>query len=83
MAKSAPWLKDLRFVIRSSNVGWVLEDQYGRFKIQKIERTRRSARRPSISTPLPFAPSSSDAVTALVKKLRETMADQNIGLKDA
>ncbi len=84
MAKAAPWLKDLRSVIRRSHCpGWVLEDQYGRFKIQKIEGTRRSARRPSISTPLPFAPSSSDAFTALVKKLRETMADQNIGLKDA
>ena len=84
MAKAAQWLKDLRSVVRRSNgPGWVLEDQYGRFKIQKIEGTRRSARRPSISTPLPFAPSSCDAVTALVKKLRETMADQNIGLKDA
>jgi integrase len=84
MAKAAQWLKDLRSVVRRSNgPGWVLEDQYGRFKIQKIEGTRRSARRPSISTPLPFTPSSCDAVTALVKKLRETMADQNIGLKDA
>ena len=84
MAKAAPWLKDLRSVVRRSNgPGWVLEDQYGRFKIQKIEGTRRSARRPSISTSLTFAPSSSDAVTALVKKLRETMAEQNIGLRDA
>ena len=84
MAKAAQWLKDLRSVVRRSNgPGWVLEDQYGRFKIQKIEGARRSARRPSISTPLPFAPSSCDAVTALVKKLRETMADQNICLKDA
>ena len=84
MAKAAPWLKDLRSVVRRSNgPGWVLEDQYGRFKIQKIEGTRRSARRPSVSTSLTFAPSSSDAVTALVKKLRETMAEQNIGLRDA
>ena len=84
MAKAAQWLKDLRSVVRRSNgPGWVLEDQYGRFKIQKIEGRRRSARRPSISTPLSFAPSSCDTVTALVKKLRETMADQNIGLKDA
>ena len=38
MAKAAQWLKDLRFVVRRSNgPGWVLEDQYGRFKIQKIE----------------------------------------------
>ena len=84
MAKAAPWLKDLRSVVRRSNgPGWVLEEQYGRFKIQKIEGTRRSARRPSISTPFPFAPSSSDSITTLVKKLRETMADQNIGLADA
>ena len=34
MAKAAPWLKDLRSVVRRSNgPGWVLEDQYGRFKI--------------------------------------------------
>ena len=32
---------------------------------------------------MPFTPSSSDAVTALVRKLRETMAEQNIGLADA
>ena len=84
MAKAAPWLKDLRSVSRRSNgPGWVLEEQHGRFKIQKIEGTRRSARRPSISTPFPFAPSSSDSITTLVKKLRETMADQNIGLADA
>ena len=84
MAKAAQWLKDLRSVVRRSNgPGWVLEDQYGRFKIQKIEGTRRSARRPSISTSLPFTPSSCDAVTALVRKLRETMAEQNIGLADA
>ncbi len=84
MAKAAQWLKDLRSVVRRSNgPDWVLEDQYGRFKIQKIEGTRRSARRPSIATSLPFTPSSSDAVTALVRKLREKMAEQNIGLADA
>ena len=84
MAKAAPWLKDLRSVVRRSNgPGWVLEEQYGRFKIQKIEGTRRSARQPSISKRFPFAPSSCDAITELVKKLWEAMADQHIGLSDA
>ena len=84
MAKAAPWLKDLRAVVKRSNgPGWVLEEQYGRFKIQKIDGARRTARRPSISTKLAFKPSNCDSVTALVKKLRETMLEQSIGLADA
>ena len=84
MAKAAQWLKDLRAVVKRSNgPGWVLEDQYGRFKIQKIDGARRTARRPSVSTTLAFKPSNCDAITALIKKLRETMLEQSIGLTDA
>ena len=36
---------------RSNGPGWVLEDQYGRFKIQKIEAGgAREPERPTIST---------------------------------
>ena len=64
MAKAAPWLKDLRSTVRRTyGQGWVLEEQSGNFKVQKIEGPQsdaqgKAAKRPTICTNIAFAPSS-------------------------
>ena len=86
MAKAAPWLKDLRSTVRRTyGQGWVLEEQSGNFKVQKIEGPRRdaqgkAAKRPTICTNIAFAPSSGTALQALIGELIEKMADLNLGL---
>ena len=58
-AKAQPWLKDLSSVVRRQPwAGWVIEGENDRFKIQKIEGTRRGARRPTVRTKIRFAPRS-------------------------
>tara|TARA_B100001093_G_scaffold342282_1_gene327094 strand:+ start:162 stop:560 length:399 start_codon:yes stop_codon:yes gene_type:complete len=84
MAKAALWLKDLRSVVRREHgAGWVLEGANDRFKIQKIEGERRGAKRPTVRTQIPFAPSSSTDVFNLINTLSENMKERNIGLGDA
>ena len=86
MAKAAPWLKDLRSTVRRTyGQGWVLEEQSGNFKVQKIEGPRRdaqgkAAKRPTICTNIAFAPSSCTALQVLIGELIEKMADLNLGL---
>ena len=84
MAKAALWLKDLRSLVRREHgAGWVLEGANDRFKIQKIEGERRGAKRPTVRTQIPFAPSSSTEIVNLVNTLSENMRERNIGLGDA
>ena len=67
MAKAPLWLKDLRRIIkRDHGSGWVLEGSNDRFKIQKIEGERRSAKRPTVRTQIPFAPSSNTEIINLI-----------------
>ena len=84
MAKAALWLKDLRSLVRREHgAGWVLEGANDRFKIQKIEGERRGAKRPTVRTQIPFAPSSSTDVLNLINTLSENKKERNIGLGDA
>ena len=61
----------------------VLDGANDRFKIQKIEGERRGAKRPTVRTQIPFAPSSSTDVFNLINTLSENMKERNIGLGDA
>ena len=82
MVKTAPWLKDLRGTIkRTYGAGWVLEERSGCFKIQRRETgNAREGKRPTITTSIAFAPSSSTEVLVLIGDLKRKMADLGIGL---
>ena len=82
MVKTAPWLKDLRGTIkRTYGPGWVLEERSGCFKIQRRESgNAREGKRPTITTSIAFAPSSSTEVLVLIGDLKRKMADLGIGL---
>ncbi len=65
--------------------GWVLEEQSGNFKVQKIEGPQRdaqgkAAKRPTICTNIAFAPSSGTALQVLIGELLAKMADFNLAL---
>ena len=82
MVKTAPWLKDLRGTIkRTYGPGWVLEERSGCFKIQRREAgNAREGKRPTITTKIRFAPSSSTEVLVLISELKRKMADLGLGL---
>ena len=82
MVKTAPWLKDLRGTIkRTYGPGWVLEERSGCFKIQRREAgNAREGKRPTITTKIRFAPSSSTEVLVLIGELKRKMADLGLGL---
>ena len=82
MVKTAPWLKDLRGTIkRTYGPGWVLEERSGYFKIQRRETgNARDGKRPTITTSIAYAPSSSTELLVLIGDLRRKMADLGIGL---
>ena len=82
MVAAAPWLKDLRGTVkRSFGPGWVLEERSGFFKIQRREvGNAREGKRPTITTKIQFAPSSSADVLGLIAELRRKMGDLGIGL---
>ena len=82
MVKTAPWLKDLRGTIRRTyGPGWVLEERIGCFKIQLREKgNAREGKRPTITTKIRFAPSSSTEVLVLIGELKRKMADLGLGL---
>jgi integrase len=82
MVKTAPWLKDLRGTIkRTYGPGWVLEERSGYFKIQRRESgNARDGKRPTITTSIAYAPSSSTELLVLIGELRRKMADLGIGL---
>ena len=77
MVKTAPWLKDLRGTIkRSYGPGWVLEERSGYFKIQRRESgNARDGKRPTITTSIAYAPSSSTELLVLIGELKRKMAD--------
>ena len=84
MAKAAPWLKDLRSVIRREHgAGWVLEGDNGKFKIQKIEGPRKGARRPTVRTQIPFTVSSVTEIVLLIKAIKSKMDKLNLDLAAA
>ena len=82
MVKTAPWLKDLRGTIkRTYGAGWALEERSGCFKIQRREAgNAREGKRPTITTKIRFAPSSSTEVLVLIGELKRKMADLGLGL---
>ena len=82
MVKTAPWLKDLRGTIkRTYGPGWVLEERSGFVKIQRREAgNAREGKRPTITTKIRFAPSSSTEVLVLIGELKRKMADLGLGL---
>ena len=82
MVKTGPWLKDLRGTIkRTYGPGWVLEERSGCFKIQRREAgNAREGKRPTITTKIRFAPSSSTEVLVLIGELKRKMADLGLGL---
>ena len=82
MVKTAPWLKDLRGTIkRTYGPGWVLEERSGYFKIQRRETgNARDGKRPTITTSIAYAPSSSTELLVLIGELKRKMADLGIGL---
>jgi integrase len=82
MVKTAPWLKDLRGTVkRTYGPGWVLEERSGWFKIQRREvGNARAGKRPTISTKIRFAPSSSTELLVLIGELTRRMADLGLGL---
>ena len=82
MVKTAPWLKDPRGTIkRTYGPGWVLEERSGFFKIQRREAgNAREGKRPTITTKIRFAPSSSTEVLVLIGELTRKVADLGLGL---
>ena len=82
MVKTAQWLKDLRGTIkRTYGPGWVLEERSGYFKIQRRETgNARDGKRPTITTSIAYAPSSSTELLVLIGELKRKMADLGIGL---
>ena len=76
MVKTAPWLKDLRGTIkRTYGPGWVLEERSGYFKIQRRDSgNARDGKRPTITTSIAYAPSSSTEWLVLIGELKRRMA---------
>ena len=81
MVKTAAWLKDLRGTIkRTYGPGWVLEERSSCFKIQRREAgNAREGKRPTITTKIRFAASSSTEVLVLIGELKRKMADLGLG----
>ena len=74
MAKAAPWLKELRSLVRREHgAGWVLEGDKDRFKIQKIDGPRKGARRPTVRTQIPFTPSSVTEIVNLINSINQSI----------
>lgn len=82
MVTTALWLKDLRGTIkRTYGPGWVLEERSGYFKIQRRETgNARDGKRPTITTSIAYAPSSSTELLVLIGDMRRKMADLGLGL---
>jgi len=84
MAKAAPWLKELRSLVRREHgAGWVLEGDKDRFKIQKIDGPRKGARRPTVRTQIPFTPSSVTEIVNLINSIKSKMDELNMDLATA
>ena len=84
MAKAAPWLKELRSLVRSEHgAGWVLEGDKDRLKIQKIDGPRKGARRPTVRTQIPFRKSSVSQIIVLVNSIKLKMDELNLDLATA
>jgi len=84
LAKASPWLKELRSLVRREHgAGWVLEGDKDRFKIQKIDGPRKGARRPTVRTQIPFAPSSVTEIVNLIKSIKSKMDELNLDLATA
>ena len=85
MAQAQQWLKTLRQGVKGDyGPGWVLKDQYGRFKIGKAEAgNARHGRTQFISTDLLFTRGSHRKVLNLIGELVDRMDQLNIGMTDA
>ena len=85
MAQTPLWLKTLRQGVKGDyGPGWVLKDQYDRFKIGKAEAgNARHGRTQFISTDLPFTRGSHRKVLNLIGELVDRMDQLNIGMADA
>lgn len=85
MAKAQLWLTNLRQAIKGDyGAGWILKDQYDRFKIGRAELgNARNGKTQFISTDLPFARGSHRKVLNLIGEIADRMQGQNLSLREA
>lgn len=85
LAIAPQWLKTLRMAVKGDyGAGWILEDQYGRFKIGRRETgNAREGRRQFVSTDLPFTRGSHRKVLNLIGEIAQRMQEQGLSLREA
>ena len=87
MAQAQLWLKTLRQAVKGDyGPGWILKEQYDRFKIGRAEAgNARHGKTQFVSTDLPFARGSHRKVLNLIGEMVAKMQDQklNVGLAEA
>ena len=86
MAQAQLWLKTLRQAVKGDYVpGWILREQYDRFKIGRAEPgIARNGKNQFVSTDLPFARGSHRKVLNLIGEMVAKMRDPklNVGLAE-
>ena len=87
MAQAQLWLKTLRQAVKGDyGPGWILKEQYDRFKIGRAEAgNARHGKTQFVSTDLPFARGSHRKVLNLIGEMVAKMQDPelNVGLAEA
>ena len=87
MAQAQLWLKTLRQAVKGDyGPGWILKEQYNRFKIGRAEAgNARHGKTQFVSTDLPFARGNHRKVLNLIGEMVAKMQDPelNIGLAEA
>ena len=81
MAQAQKWLKTLRQAVKGDyGPGWILKEQYDRFKIGRSEvGNARHGKTQFISTDLPFARGSHRKVLNLIGEMVAKMQDPELG----
>ena len=75
------WVDDVRSVLRREHGrGWLIEQQSERIKVCHAVPGRR---RQTVTTHLPWAPSSATKIATLISELRDRMESLSLGLADA
>jgi len=87
LAQAQLWLKTLRQAVKGDyGPGWILKEQYDRFKIGRAEAgNARHGKTQFVSTDLPFARGSHRKVLNLIGEMVAKMQDPklNVGLAEA